>query len=397
MLTNDGTELDNGTKRHRSEANWVYQRKDASTKRPGQHPNQVPVIHVSGDIVAPTAPKEEPPSKTPTEDEIKQAISSNQEQRRFHVSRAMLAAAAKQPTGGNIFKKERQGPTLFVERTKRKRLLAKPRRSLAPQMSSSQELATDDVKQKDLKRPGVSKRAVGESAEASTKELLPESMINRHNEDMDKIAADMNEWVLREVGASLHQIEEDKKAAEKARFKPKAPAQRYQERHPQLHEVDTEMSNTATPTEMSDEDGEEGEDWIIEEYIRVPANYMAIDVSPSDIGVLVLEGEEDTMLFYGAQNDDDDELGEDEEDENAENHYTADYPEDEVASDDEYGRNPYWFRNKNASDDEEFDEDEYDSDDMATEADLDDDARMARIVARMKRHRIQTEQELDYA
>lgn len=366
----------------------------------------MPIIQVSGGPVEPPTPKKDvEQSKLPTDDEIKQAVGSGKEQRRFHVSRAMLAAAAKQPTGGNIFRKERQGPTLFVERIKRKRLMAKARRSLAPQMSSSQELgeSTDDVKQKDLKRPGVSKRTTAttsENAESTAKGTLPESFTSRHDQDMDKIAADMNEWVLREVGASLQQIDEDRKAAEKARFKPKAPAQRYQERNPHLssaQEGDTEMSNAATPTDMSDEDGEEGEDWIIEEYIRVPANYMAIDVSPSDIGVLVLEGEEDTMLFYGAQNDDDDELGEDDEDENAENHYTADYPEDEVASDDEYGRNPYWFRNKNASDDEEFDEDEYDSDDMATEADLDDDARMARIVARMKRHRIQAEQELDYA
>lgn len=40
----------------------------------------------------------------------------------------------------------------------------------------------------------------------------------------------------------------------------------------------------------------------------------------------------------------------------AENHYTADYPDDEVASDDEFDRNPYHYRTHNASDLEEFDE-----------------------------------------
>lgn len=29
----------------------------------------------------------------------------------------------------------------------------------------------------------------------------------------------------------------------------------------------------------------------------------------------------------------------------AENHYTADYPDEEVESDDEYGRNPYQYAN----------------------------------------------------
>ncbi len=40
----------------------------------------------------------------------------------------------------------------------------------------------------------------------------------------------------------------------------------------------------------------------------------------------------------------------------AENYYTADYPDDEVASDDEYDRDAYHFRTENASDLEEFED-----------------------------------------
>lgn len=52
----------------------------------------------------------------------------------------------------------------------------------------------------------------------------------------------------------------------------------------------------------------------------------------------------------------------------AEDYYAADYPEDEVASDDEYGRDDYHYRTGNASDMEEFDgvgeaDDNYDDDD----------------------------------
>lgn len=43
----------------------------------------------------------------------------------------------------------------------------------------------------------------------------------------------------------------------------------------------------------------------------------------------------------------------------AEDYYANDYPEDELESDDEYGRQAYGYR-VGASDDEEFDE-EYDS------------------------------------
>ena len=38
----------------------------------------------------------------------------------------------------------------------------------------------------------------------------------------------------------------------------------------------------------------------------------------------------------------------------AENYYGADYPEDEVDSDDEFGHSAYKYRHKGASDDEEF-------------------------------------------
>jgi hypothetical protein len=72
----------------------------------------------------------------------------------------------------------------------------------------------------------------------------------------------------------------------------------------------------------------------------------------------------------------------------AENHYTADYPEDEVDTDDEFDRHPYLFRNDNASDEEEYDNrfyDENDDDDMVLEGD-DDDATMARIKTYMRRN-----------
>jgi hypothetical protein len=39
----------------------------------------------------------------------------------------------------------------------------------------------------------------------------------------------------------------------------------------------------------------------------------------------------------------------------AENHYSADYPDEEVESDDEFGRNAYAYRTGNASDLEEWD------------------------------------------
>jgi len=42
----------------------------------------------------------------------------------------------------------------------------------------------------------------------------------------------------------------------------------------------------------------------------------------------------------------------------AENHYTADYPDEEVASDDEFDRNAYHYRTDLKEYDEEFEDDE---------------------------------------
>jgi hypothetical protein len=74
----------------------------------------------------------------------------------------------------------------------------------------------------------------------------------------------------------------------------------------------------------------------------------------------------------------------------AENYYTADYPEDEVETDDEFDRHAYLYRNGNASDEEEFDNREYndsdeDDDKILLEGD-DDDVTMARIRTYMQRH-----------
>ncbi|EQL00942.1 Transcription factor Iwr1 [Ophiocordyceps sinensis CO18] len=206
---------------------------------------------------------------------------------------------------------------------------------------------------------------------------------------MDKIASDMNQWVLNELGANLHHMEQVKQQVKKPRFQPKAPAQRYVERHPESVPVsepqDIVMGDAS-------EDESDDDDWVIEEYVRILANSVALDVSPSEIGVLVLDDDDETLLFFGSLQEDDDD-DEDDEDENAEGHYTADYPEDEVESDDEYGRLAYCYRNGAASDDEEFDNsmcsEGEDNGKVLSGGDGDDDddeARMARIRAFMQRN-----------
>ncbi|KAG5940998.1 hypothetical protein E4U53_007506 [Claviceps sorghi] len=402
-------QFDQDSKRHLSGRNWAYQRREttASQAAPPDGKSTQPVIHVSTPDQARNPPnprndgaasqKPVPPARDTT------ALA---EPRRFRVSRAMLAKRANQNQGaGVVSKKIRYGPAVFIEST-RKNVAPRARRSSAadqpPEQAGSPSvtphLAAQEtlVEQRQLKRPGVACKggpaATAQQPQPLPRTPLPDSFTSRHDEDMDKIASDMNKWVLNELGANLQSMEQDRRPL---RFKPKSPAKRYHERHPeQAQAVQTPTVPQAgaerhEPSDDDDDDDDDDDEWVIEEYVRIPAHSVATDVLSTDIGILVLDDDEDSMLFFGSAPDEEDEFGEDDEDENAENHYTADYPEDEVDSDDEFDRQAYMYRHGNNSDEEEFDEALYEEqDDMALEgdADEDDDARMARIKEFMRRH-----------
>lgn len=227
-------------------------------------------------------------------------------------------------------KKVRYGPAVFVERSARTRHAQKASQggsTLPPQDKGSSKTSplpapvdaaaqeTQPAEERRLKKPGITSRGRSPRPDPNGHAPLPASAMNPHKEDMSKITDEMNDWVMKEIGANLHNMERERQA-ERHRFKPKAPAQRYQERHPETapaalpndSHLDMDMNDAS---DIDDED-----DWIIEEYVRVPAYAMLPDVAPTDVGLLVLEGEEDSNLFYGPEHDDEDDLDEDEEDEN---------------------------------------------------------------------------------
>lgn len=334
-------DIDEGTKRHRGDSsNWVYQRRGSTAQQPRPSPLSKPQIQLSTvDDRDDDAARNN--AKRPHPQDADKLTPTVAEPRRFRVSKAMLAAAAAANSAGAgaISKRDRYGtPTLFVERTRRKKLAPRPRRSMMGLGGPNGEEKTaskdsGDVAAKDLKRPGVRSREAAKTKDADAEapkpkpttggNPLPPSLMNRATEDMDKIAADMNDWVLREVGAGLQSQEEERKKAEPkplsspSRFKPKAPAKRYHERHPEVPAPGTAMDGEGdlNMTDASEEEGDD-DDWVIEEYIRIPANSVAMDVAPTDVGFLVLDGEEESLLFFGPQNDEDEDWDEDEEDEN---------------------------------------------------------------------------------
>ncbi|QUC19421.1 uncharacterized protein UV8b_03662 [Ustilaginoidea virens] len=411
-------QFDHGSfKRPRSGSNWAYQRRDSVTQLPRpQGESARPVIHVSHASDAQNPPRGQQHGAA-------QAASAPApgllRPRKYRVSRSTLARGgthSPNPHPSGVSKRNRYGPAVFVESTREEKKTPRARNGaqaagpLPPPSGVDNHPTTQQPPwQRQLKRPGLANRtrqADFRQQTSATNFPLPDSLVNRHeDQDMDRITDDMNQWVLNELGANLQSMQQDKKPT---RFKPKSPAKRYHERHPEPAPragTDTTMDrpmrdagsgdNGGDDDDEDDGDDDDGDDdeWVIDEYVRIPANSVALDASPAEVGLLVLDDEEESLLFSGSALDDDDELAEDEEDENAENHYAADYPEDEADSDDEYGPHAYLYRHCNNSDEEEYDENLYDDQDeivleggaAAAADDDDDDARMARIKEFMKR------------
>ncbi|KAI1340503.1 hypothetical protein F5Y15DRAFT_378816 [Xylariaceae sp. FL0016] len=377
-------------KRHRSEV-FVYRRQDQDAAFAPSIPHQIqkPIIHTSHPHTQSAAfqntPKENTQQPNPTTDGVQEtlttshdvpansngaSVGSNTEPRCFHMSRKdMMLAASPYPTRSHTgVSKKRSAPTLFVER-KIKRISSRTVEKLhaAGNVSTSAQAAAvvaedsmevDRPEPKRYKKPGVAKLASKDDA-SKYKAGLPKSITERWNVDADKLAADMDAYAIEQIGLNLKKAEEEKKKEEaarntpsKLRFKPKPPAKRYAERHANEppKSVDEEMVD-ADDDIVSDSDDSE---YIIETYVRMPASKMGSQVPPQSVGLLVFDDEPDIEYFYGEGDESEEEWAEDEEDENAENYYAADYPDEEVASDDEYNRNAYSYRNGNASDLEEF-------------------------------------------
>ncbi|KAK1497347.1 hypothetical protein CCUS01_13134 [Colletotrichum cuscutae] len=404
-------QLEPGSKRHLAGSSWVYQRRlakasarSAAAAAAAQHPSQpsIPVIQTSkpGDEISsphrpphssshalPTgkAPAVAPPPRTQLDAQkpLPQTASDPQrpqnpatEPRRFHMSRSAMSSPGGSTIlkAGGVSKRGRYGTAVFVERGKKKsaRRVATASGGTTPTTMTTEGLPADVEMKEDhkpapkrplAKRPPPSRAA----SEATTGPETPSGEPQRKpmpvaapTQDMSKIAADMDQWVLHEIGLNLQAMEQQQPqqpprspsaVASPSRFKPKAPAKRFAERHPEM--VKKLNGGDEAMTEASEDDDESDDDYVIEVYELAPSKPVLAEIPPEQIGVLRFDSQEDLELFYG--NEDDDSDLDDDEDENAENHYTADYPEDEVDSEDEYDRHAYLFRNANASDEEEFD------------------------------------------
>lgn len=153
-----------------------------------------------------------------------------------------------------------------------------------------------------------------------------------------------------------------------SKHKPKAPAKRFAQRHPEKAAALAAHDNSHGDDAM-DIDGEE---YVYDTYIREVVLPDADGKIPEPTGTVgVLEIKDDEEDWWNATDESDKEFDTDDDDENAEDYYANDYPEDELDEDDEYDRNLYQKKYRHGSDDEEYNLDESD-DAIGSGEDVDD-------------------------
>jgi len=147
---------------------------------------------------------------------------------------------------------------------------------------------------------------------------------------MDELARDMEAYTLSHITANLDRMDvgnsrvrtadQSPGSAKKSRFKPKAPATRFAERHPEYVAERERAKAAAVDIVMADKDSDstDDDDYVLETYERVPASRLRDQaVPPHRVGLLVFDTEpERTEFFFGNEGDSSDEFLEDDEDEN---------------------------------------------------------------------------------
>lgn len=147
------------------------------------------------------------------------------------------------------------------------------------------------------------------------------------NASHERLNAEMQAYSLEEIGRNIAESEASSGSVQvqprqvlprsPSKFKPKAPALRYHERHPEAATA-TENQDGVKDLPMPDTADEimDDADYIIDTYVRIPAEIASQHETQKNFGLLVLDSQPDIDEFYNEDSDDDSEIYDEEEDEN---------------------------------------------------------------------------------
>lgn len=344
------------SKRYRSlsgDSSWVYQRKQVDVERVDEHACAQPATPTNPAIPSiqpteegeesrllaharrtPQAPAASPAATAPARASAPPALPAasvlshptTDHLRRFHLSRSN----SPQPAPG--LPKKRGAPAVFIERNAKKRgeslTAAGQEHDVTPagptQASGGSAAArpSSSVVQQPAakyKKPGINART---KPSAESKPSLPPSML-RDGANMDELSRAMDSWTLSEISKNLEKMDQygvkSKSSPLMSRFRPKAPKQRYFERHPEQKKV-PQPAAAAAAMDVDVDDTTDEEDYVVEMYERVPAERLRDRAVPAHrVGLLVFDTEPDMVEFYyGNESDSEEDYLEDDENEDCE-------------------------------------------------------------------------------
>ncbi|KAK4985604.1 hypothetical protein LTR50_005869 [Elasticomyces elasticus] len=210
------------------------------------------------------------------------------------------------------------------------------------------------------KRPSVKARGAG--ARVVSMVGAPQG-VAQDSAPPDELMLKMQQFALEEEARNCTSVPEEGTrhvalSKPKLKYQPKTTVVRHNDRRSSMESLTSSQISEDSDVDM-DAASDDGE-YVYDTYVLSAAPQSlndALESAPgSDVGYLVITEEDEK--FWERYIEDDSDSGKDwnseEEDENAEDYYGADYPEDEVASDDEFGEGAYGYRH-GGSDDEEWD------------------------------------------
>ncbi|KAF2806214.1 uncharacterized protein BDZ99DRAFT_479490 [Mytilinidion resinicola] len=266
--------------------------------------------------------------------------------RRFHLSRRSLPASHASPSGVDKKRKRENAVPVFVERKKKTQTSTQGEASKAG--SQQEHGGTEESKSKD-KASAVRKRPGAGAVELQWRARNWSTLESKKSFDTLKqppkdVVKDLEKFA-EEIDHQESKTASSPPRATPTKRGPKAPALRYKDRYPEESKT---QDHDAIDVDMEDEG-----DYVYDTYVRDVDMTKPLDEG-GILGLIVISDEDQELWDTFEDNEESDEFDTDDEDENAEDYYGADYPEDEVDSDDEMGLDPYKYRH-GASDDEEYD------------------------------------------
>ncbi len=254
------------------------------------------------------------------------SIAANAEPRRFHLSRSSIRTPAG-ATPGSV-QGSKGPPAIFIER----RRVAQPDQRVSdtpnPRNFGPEPRITSKTHNKNgggnAQMPSTQDQSRPPAPLRNVK--LPSGMTVPWDADSATLAAQMQAYTMQEIGHNLSKASATEtsttstphiRARQVSGFRPKAPALRYHERHPEKAKA-VDGNGGSNPdeimTDAAEPDGDES-GYVMDTYIRLPAEMFEFEEQKS-VGLLVLDSQPDIDEFYNDESDSDSEIYDEEEDEN---------------------------------------------------------------------------------